>query len=382
VAVSCGRPGNCDHRPIILKQRSTLRIPNVATQDKELRSVSARDDTRMSARVLVVDDDRGVASLFERLLTREGFVVYVAHDGPSALAAVASHAPDVVLLDILMPEMNGFEIYQRLKRESATRLTPVVMVTALSDRENRIRGLEAGADDFLTKPVDSQELVTRVRSLVRLKHYTDDLDSAASIITMLAVMIEARDGFTEGHCHRMANYATALGRRLGLGADDLRTLHRGGFLHDIGMLAIADSVLRKPGPLDPEEYEIVKSHTVVGDGLCGNLRSLQAVRPIVRHHHERLDGSGYPDGLRGDAVPLLAAIVGIVDVYDAITTQRPYQPARPVDQAIDVLGKETELGWRRRDLVSEFVAIIEGGQLDRFSGEEGASVPSPSLRDE
>ncbi|MGH9313700.1 MAG: response regulator [Vicinamibacterales bacterium] len=344
--------------------------------------MSARDDTRMSARVLVVDDDRGVASLFERLLTREGFVVYVAHDGPSALAAVASHAPDVVLLDILMPEMNGFEIYQRLKRESATRLTPVVMVTALSDRENRIRGLEAGADDFLTKPVDSQELVTRVRSLVRLKHYTDDLDSAASIITMLAVMIEARDGFTEGHCHRMANYATALGRRLGLGADDLRTLHRGGFLHDIGMLAIADSVLRKPGPLDPEEYEIVKSHTVVGDGLCGNLRSLQAVRPIVRHHHERLDGSGYPDGLRGDAVPLLAAIVGIVDVYDAITTQRPYQPARPVDQAIDVLGKETELGWRRRDLVSEFVAIIEGGQLDRFSGEEGASVPSPSLRDE
>jgi len=333
--------------------------------------VSLSGDTRLAARVLVVDDDANVASLFERLLAREGYIVDVASDGMSALTAVAAHPPDVILLDVLMPGMNGFEICQRLKREAVTRLTPVVLVTALSDRDNRIRGLEAGADDFLTKPVDGQELLTRVRSLVILKQYTDDLDSAASIITMLAVMIEARDGFTEGHCHRMANYATALGRRLGLGPDDIRTLHRGGFLHDIGMLAIADAVLRKPGRLEPEEYEIVKSHTVIGDGLCGTLRTLQAVRPIVRHHHERLDGSGYPDGLRGDAIPLVAAIIGIVDVYDAVTTLRPYHEPRSVDEAIEVLRKEAALGWRRSDLVSEFVAIIEGGQLDSFGSPPG-----------
>jgi putative two-component system response regulator len=318
--------------------------------------------------VLVVDDDRNVAGLFERLLLAEGFEVDVAVDGPSALASVAERPPDVILLDVLLPGINGFEICRGLKRESATRLIPVVLVTGLSDRQSRIHGIEAGADDFLSKPVDNQELLTRVRSLAKLKHYTDDLDSAASIITMLAVMIEARDGFTEGHCYRMANYATTFGRRLGLGPEELRALHRGGFLHDIGMLAIEDYVLRKPGPLDPAEFEIVKTHTVVGDRLCGNLRSLRAVRPIVRHHHERLDGSGYPDGLSGDAIPLVAAMIGIVDVYDAITTKRPYQRAQSIGHALEVLRQEADRGWRRRDLVNEFVTLVEAGQLDTFSG--------------
>ena len=179
-----------------------------------------------------------------------------------------------------------------------------------------------------------------MRSLVRIKRYTDDLDSAASIIIAMALLIEARDGNTEGHCHRMANYATALGRALDLSEDDLAGAAPGGFLHDIGMLAIPDSLLRKTGPLDPDEFELMKSHTTVGDSLCGNLRSLDSVRPIIRHHHERYDGSGYPDGLAGDEIPLVAQIMGVVDVYDAVTTRRPYQgphsaagsdrhPARP-----------------------------------------------------
>src|SRR5690349_6425954 len=165
------------------------------------------------------------------------------------------------------------------------------------------------------------------------------------------MMIEARDGYTDGHCHRMANYATALGRALSLDSAALQTLHRGGFLHDIGMLAIPDSVLRKPTRLDADEMDLIRSHTVVGDKLCANLRSLRAVRPIVRHHHERLDGSGYPDGLKGEDVPLLAQIIGLVDAYDAVTTNRPYQRAAAADDAIRVLREQVDRGWRSRELV-------------------------------
>lgn len=313
--------------------------------------------------MLVVDDDEDVTALFSRLLSSEGYGVQVAHDAAAAFASMARHAPDVVLLDIALPGLDGIEICRRLKREAATRLTPVILVTGLTEREHRLDGLDAGADEFLTKPADAQELLVRIRSLARLKRYTDDLDSAASIIETLAVMIEARDGHTEGHCHRMANYATALGRRLQLDSDDLQALSRGGFLHDIGMLAIPEPVLRKAGPLDPEEYELIKSHTVIGESLCSNLRSLQAVRPIVRHHHERFDGSGYPDHLKGDAIPLVAQIVGLVDAFDAVTTQRPYRAAQTIDEAIAVLQQQVERGWRRADLVEEFVALVHSGKL-------------------
>jgi putative two-component system response regulator len=313
--------------------------------------------------VLLVDDEESVTRVFARLLAREGYAVAVAHDGPSAIITVANNPPDVILLDVMIPGLDGFEICRRLKRDPQTRLTPIVLVTALNAREHRIQGVEAGADDFLTKPVDTHELLARVRSLVRAKRYTDDLDSAASIILTLAQMIEGRDEHTEGHCYRMANYATALGRRLGLGSDDLQALYRGGFLHDIGMLAIPDPVLRKAGPLDPEEYELIKSHTVVGDSLVSNLRSMQAVRPIVRHHHERFDGSGYPDGLRGDQIPLLAQIMGLVDVYDAVTSNRPYQHAKSVDETVALLRTQVTRGWRRNDLVEEFVALVESGKV-------------------
>jgi putative two-component system response regulator len=318
------------------------------------------------ARVLVVDDDPGISRLLDRLLTREGYAVRIVSDAGAALAEVASYKPDVILLDVVFPGADGFTLCQDLKRDAATRLTPVILVTALSDRESRIKGREAGADDFLTKPVDVQELLARVASLVRLKRYTDDLDSAAAIITTLAVMIEIRDGYSEGHCHRIANHAGAVGRALGLGAADLQILHRGGFLHDIGMLAISPAVLLKAGSLSVEEFALVKSHTTIGDDLCRNLRTLQAVRPIVRHHHERLDGSGYPDGLQGVEIPLLAQIIGVVDAYDALTSRRPYQRQFSTDESIALLRTEVERGWRQHAIVEEFVAIIKSGHLATF----------------
>ncbi|HXH07345.1 MAG TPA: HD domain-containing phosphohydrolase [Vicinamibacterales bacterium] len=331
-------------------------------------------ETPTAGRILIVDDDPAVATMLERLLTEAGFETTIADSGASALEAVEQGEPDVVLLDLVMPGMSGLEVCRRLKQGRSTRLTPVVVVTGHADRQHRLQALEAGSDDVLLKPVDPAELRARVRSYVRLKRYTDDLDSATSIIMTFAVLIEGRDGCTDGHCHRMANYAAALGRRLGLPEADIRTLYRGGFLHDIGKLAVPDELLRKPGPLSPQEFEIIKSHTVIGEALCGNLRSLRAVRPIVRHHHERLDGSGYPDGLRGDEVPLAAQIVGLVDVFDAVTTKRPYKNAYSAEEAFDVLRAQVERGWRAADLVEAFIDLVRSGTVGHFGVTTGRAA--------
>lgn len=313
-----------------------------------------------SGTVLIVDDLEPNRTLLARQLSADGFAVLAAASGEAALAMIERHDPDVVLLDVMLPALSGFDVCRRLKAAPRTRLTPVVLVTALGGRDDRLRGIDAGADDFLTKPVDPNELRARVRSLVRLKRYTDDLDSAESMILSLALTIEARDAYTDGHCQRLAAYGRALGERLGLGEGDLAALHRGGFLHDVGKVGIPDAVLLKTGPLTADEHAVMKQHTVIGDRLCGELRLLRAVRPIVRHHHERLDGTGYPDGLRGDAVPLLAQILSVVDVYDALRTARPYKPALSRDQAFDVLRDEARRGWRRADLVETFVEIALG----------------------
>jgi putative two-component system response regulator len=322
---------------------------------------------RGAGKVLVVDDATANVNLLKGFLTREGYLVLTAGNGEEALEAVAREHPDLVLMDVLMPKMNGYEVCERLKQSPATRLTPVVLITALHEPEHKIQGINAGADDFLTKPVNLHELKARVRSLVRLKRYTDDLDSAESVIMSLALTIEARDAYTDGHCQRLASYATALGGQLDLSDEELAALHRGGFLHDVGKVGVSDALLLKPTRLSPSEYEQVKQHPVIGDRLCGELRSLRRVRPIVRHHHERLDGSGYPDGLGGDSIPLLAQIMGIVDVYDAATTDRPYKPAKPPERAYEELLSEADKGWRRRDLVEAFIALCRSGRLQRLT---------------
>jgi len=306
-------------------------------------------------RVLVVDDTPANVSLLEQLLTRDGFTVLTAADGEEALRVFIEHAPDLVITDVMMPRKNGYELCSEIKDRPGSRLTPVVLVTSLNGVEERVKGMDAGADDFLTKPVDAHELRARVRSLLRLKAFTDDLDSAEAVIMSLALTIEARDHFTDGHCQRLSQLSTRLGWRLGLSAEEIRTLERGAILHDIGKVGVPDAILLKPGRLTPEEFAIMKTHTTIGDRMCGELRLLKNVRPIVRHHHEHLDGSGYPDGLRGGEVPLLAQIVGIIDVFDALTSVRPYKPAMGVDQAIEELTSEAARGWRDRVLVREFI---------------------------
>jgi cyclic di-GMP phosphodiesterase len=329
----------------------------------------------LPGRILVVDDHAENVALLIRLLSRDGHAVEGASTGEAALERIHANPPDLVLLDVIMPGMDGFATCRELKREPSTRLIPVVLVTGLYDSADRIEGIEAGADDFLGKPIDPPELRARIRSLLRNKRLTDDLDSAASVMVTLGLTIEARDAYTNGHCHRVATYATALGRELGLGADDLHALERGGFIHDIGKIGIPDAVLLKPGRLTPAECDIVKQHTVIGDQLCAGLRSLARVRPIVRHHHERCDGSGYPDALVGDSIPLLAQIISIADAFDAATTRRPYKAAVSPEEAAGQLVQEAALGWRRGGLVDTFVGLV---RAHHFSpGERAHHVTLP-----
>ena len=308
--------------------------------------------------VLIVDDVAGSARLIASLLAPEGYALRTADDGVGALQLVQADPPDLVLMDVMMPLVDGFEACRAIKRDPATRLIPVVLVTSLGDTASRVRGLDAGADDFISKPINALELRARVRSLLRIKRYTDDLESAESVIVSLGLTIEARDGTTSGHCERLSQSAAAMGLALGLGTEMISALVRGGILHDVGKVGIPDAVLLKPGPLTRDEYELMKQHTVIGDRLCGAMRSLRHVRRIVRHHHERLDGSGYPDRLRGDAVPIEAQIMSIVDAFDAMTTARPYMGARPAAWAADELKREVARGWRRADLVDTFLDRI------------------------
>jgi putative two-component system response regulator len=318
-------------------------------------------------RVLIADDYEPNLSALRQLLENADYAVVTASNGREALEAVARERPDLVLLDVMMPEMSGIEVCTKIKGNPDTRLTPVVLISAIQERDTRLGGLDAGADGFLTKPVDAQELYSRVRSLIRLKRVTDDLESAESLFLTLGRVIEARDPYTEGHCERLAAYATALGTCLELDRVDLDTLYRGAFLHDVGKIAIPDSVLLKPGRLTTGEYDIMKQHPVIGDELCRTMRSLEGVRAIVRHHHERSDGRGYPDGLSGNEIPLLARIVSVVDVFDALTTERPYRVALSTETAYQMMRDDQKGGWCDRVLVEAFIDLHRSGgaSIDR-----------------
>lgn len=327
-----------------------------------------------AARVLVVDDEPAVRQMMARLLQRQRYEVTTAADGESAFRAVRRNRPDVILLDVQMRGLSGFEICRRLKAHPETRLIPVVLVTGLHGREDRIQGISAGADDVLSKPVDPQELYARVASLVRCKQFTDELDSAQGVIVTLALTIEGRDPYTNGHCQRVARYATVLGASLRLPDGLLAAVRSGGFLHDLGKIAVPDAILLKAGRLTDDERRLMQQHPVVGDHLCSGLRSLQDVRPIIRSHHERYDGSGYPDGLIGDDIPLGAQILSVADAYDAMTTTRPYKNAISGDDAIEELWEDVRRGWRRPDLVSAFAVASTQGMLNVETESANAQV--------
>src|SRR5882672_12671878 len=308
--------------------------------------------------ILVADDNESNRELLSALLSAEGYEVVCAANGQEALARVHSGSIDLALLDAVMPRPTGFEGCQAMKSKPETRLIPVVLLTSLNGEADRIHGIMCGADDFLNKPVNKQELLARVYSLLRLKQFTDEMDNAEMVLFSLALTIEAKDPYTEGHCDRLSKYSVALGEKLGLSEPLRLALRRGGLIHDIGKLAVPEHILLKPGPLTHEERKIMEQHTVIGERICAPLRSFHHVLPIIRHHHEKQDGSGYPDGLKGAQVPLTARILQVTDIYDALTTDRPYRKALPQEKAFAIMREEVKRGWWDGSLIDQLELLV------------------------
>jgi cyclic di-GMP phosphodiesterase len=309
--------------------------------------------------ILVVDDKLMNTELLKELLGSRGYRTVTAQNAVTAEAEIRREAPDLILLDVVMPGKSGYDLCRELKEDSKTRLIPIVMITGLTDREDRLKGIEAGADDFLTKPISAEELFARVSSLLKLKEFTDELETADSVLCTLGLSVEARDPYTEGHCERLAQNATDLGRFLGVEEECIVALRRGGYLHDLGKIAVPDEILKKGSNLTPAEWEIMKQHPVTGETICRPLKSLRLVLPIIRHHHEHSDGSGYPDGLRAEEIPLLPRILQVVDIYDALRTARPYKPALIHEQAAVTMRAEARSGLWDEELVSEFFGMLD-----------------------
>jgi putative two-component system response regulator len=322
------------------------------------QSVSEAWVGRHVPRILVVDDNPGIAALMSQLLVMRGYEVVTAADAQQAEAEVRRQLPDLILSDVRMPGKSGYDLCRDLKGNPATRLIPFVLITGLSDSADKLRGIEAGADDFLNKPVLAEELTARVKSLLRVKEFTDELETADSVLCTLGLIVEGRDPYTEGHCERLAANAADLGRHLGLDEDSIVALRRGGYLHDLGKIAVPDEILKKGSDLTPDEWKIMKLHPVTGENICKPLKSLRLVLPIIRHHHERPDGSGYPDGLRAGEIPLLPRILQVVDVYDALRTARPYKPAIGHDQSAQTMREKVRQGLLDGDLVDEFFGML------------------------
>jgi putative two-component system response regulator len=336
---------------------SPLRTTSQArdASDQSMSEVGAR---RHSPRILVVDDNAAIAALMSQLLTMRGYEVVTAGDAPQAEAEVQRQAPDLILSDVRMPGKSGYDLCRDLKENPSTRLIPFVLITGLTDSADKLRGIEAGADDFLNKPVLAEELTARVKSLLRMKEFTDELETVDSVLCTLGLIVESRDPYTEGHCERLALNAADLGRHLALDEDSIVALRRGGYLHDLGKIAVPDEILKKGSDLTPEEWKIMKQHPATGENICKPLKSLRLVLPIIRHHHEHIDGSGYPDGLSGGEIPLLPRILQVVDVYDALRTKRPYKPAIGHEQSALTMHEKARLGLLDGDLVHEFLDLL------------------------
>jgi len=297
------------------------------------------------ASILVVDDQEANRQMVREVLEPLGYTITEAADGAQALEFVARQTPDLILCDVVMPNADGYAVCRALKGDPKTRLVPIVMLTSLDQLPDKVQALELGADDYLTKPFNVVELTTRVRSLLSLKHFTDEFEHASRVLESIALVVESRDRYTGDHCRRLGRYGTLVGQAMGLDEVDLKSLWLAGIFHDLGKIAVSDTVLNKPGKLTPDELAVMRSHPVVGADLCRSMHTMDKIVPLIRHHHERLDGSGYPDGLKGGEIPLVVRILSVVDVYDALATERPYRAALPHQTCMEIMREEVGRGW-------------------------------------
>jgi putative two-component system response regulator len=338
----------------------------------EVRSLwdSVLEDSIQPPTILVVDESDLNRRLLRAVLKTSNYRILEAKKPSEAMALLDTEPVDLVVVDLMAPEMGGPEFCRTLKSNRRTHLTPILMITSVVGVENEIAGISSGADEFLIKPLHPMVVRTRIHAMLRNKALIDTLDEAEGILFALARSVEARDKYTGMHCERLATYSVALGRALGLSRLELVALYRGGYLHDIGKITIADSILFKHGLLNNEEWDVMRQHTLRGEEICRPMKTLAPVMPIIRSHHERWDGSGYPDGLAGENIPLLARILQVADIYDALTTARPYKPAFTHEEAIQIMLDEARRGWRDPELVPLF------GQLTGADISDGKPVLS------
>lgn len=311
-------------------------------------------------RVLVVDDVAANRELLEAYLVDLGYEVQQARDGWEALERIEAREPDLVLLDIDMPGIDGLEVCRRVKTHPRQRLVPVVLITAATDRAVRLKGLAAGADDFLTKPVDREELLVRTKVLLRERSLNKRLDATEDVLAAFARTVEARDRYTIHHAERVALYTRSIGRTYGLPQEHLESLYMGGLLHDLGKLAIPDAVLLKPGPLDEQDMAVMRTHSLEGERICGSLRSVSLFLPIIRHHHEQVDGKGYPDHLVGEEIPIGARMAAVADSWDAMVSERPYRAALPLEEARQLLEGGAGKQWDA-SFIELFTRLLDDG---------------------
>ena len=309
--------------------------------------------------VLIVDDDPRNLKLLEAFLSPQSYDILKATDGEQALAIVQRQEVDLIHLDVMMPGLNGFEVCRRLKSQEHTRLIPVVLITALDDLDSRVKGMESGADDFISKPVNRIEILARTKSLIKNKKLNNSLTNIENVLFSLANAVEAKDRYTQGHTTRVAHLAITLGERMGLEEKEVEALRIGGMLHDIGKIGIPENILNKPGPLDDREWELMKQHSDIGHKICRPLgKTLGLALEVIRHHHEKLDRSGYPDGLAAQRIPLVARIMAVVDIYDALITERPYRPALSQEEAFEILKKESGAGKLDPGVVDNLIQLL------------------------
>ncbi|MEJ5366807.1 MAG: HD domain-containing phosphohydrolase [Bryobacteraceae bacterium] len=333
------------------------------------------------ATVLLVDHVELNRQLIKGILKAGPYRLLEARSQEEAFRILEREQVDLVISEWIVSDAagrpnSGLDLCRKIKSNRRTHLIPILIVTSVQGIENEVAGLESGADEFLVKPLQPAVLRTRIRSMLRQKRIIDSLEEAETILFALAQTVEQRDKETGNHCQRLAALSVALGSAIGLPDEDLLALYRGGFLHDIGKVAVPDAILFKQGELTPEEWVIMRSHTWKGEEICRPMRSLRPVLPIIRNHHERWDGSGYPDGLKGEDIPLLARILQLADIFDALTSQRSYKQAYSVDEAISQLRREAELGWRDPELVSVFCEVVKLPSLGWRHGIELAAAPA------
>lgn len=309
--------------------------------------------------ILIVDDLEAHLELMEAILTREGYKVRATLHPEEALQIIREFSPDLAILDVMMPGMNGYELCKKLKVLSKENYFPVILVTSLNQLSDKINGIESGADDFFSKPFNNIELTTKIRSLIKLKRLQDELESSENIIFTLAIAIEAKDPYTKGHSERVGNLSSEFASFIGLSETEVINIKKGGILHDIGKIGLSENILHKGHSLSPEDWELVKRHPSVGMEICKPLYSLRQLIPIITHHHERWDGRGYPQGLKGEEIPLSARIVNVIDTFDAMISIRPYRTiCLTKEHVTKIMDNERLLGQWDPYLVKKFLEMV------------------------